>query len=324
MIDYLTEEAGLSARLLVPAAVFLSFFVTFLLILGLRGILPRDQGRKFAVNGALSEGKPRGAGLVIVAGFILVSALTVRLDKELLVYLGFIFLAMLSGYLDDAAKTPWGELKKGIVDLVISAGTAYAFYYFNSARVHLALFDMGFTLHPAVFVALGTVLVWGAVNVTNCTDGVDGLCATLSVITLGTLAALIHFAGGDGRFAVMLVILCGALAAYLWFNASPSKLLMGDAGSRALGVVIALGALKTGSPLLFLLVAAVFIVDGGLGLVKLSFIRYLKWKDFLKNTRTPIHDHMRKNKGWSDTQVVFRFAIIQLVLCALVAAYLIN
>ena len=87
---------------------------------------------------------------------------------------------------------------------------------------------------------------------------------------------------------------------------------MGDAGSRAIGLVIAVVALKTGSPLLFIPCAIVLIIDGGLGLIKVALLRFLKIR-ILKNTRTPIHDHVRKNKGWSDTQTVFRFIIIQIV-----------
>ena len=70
--------------------------------------------------------------------------------------------------------------------------------------------------------------------------------------------------------------------------------------------------MKTGHPFIYLLLAAVLIVDGGIGLVKIFLLRFLKIA-ILKNTRTPLHDHVRKEKGWSDTQVVFRFTIIQIV-----------
>ncbi len=73
--------------------------------------------------------------------------------------------------------------------------------------------------------------------------------------------------------------------------------------------------LKTGSPLIFIPFAFMLIVDGGMGLIKVSFIRFLKIKGFMKNIRTPIHDHVRKNKGWSDTQVVTRFSIVQIIIC---------
>jgi len=112
------------------------------------------------------------------------------------------------------------------------------------------------------------------------------------------------------------------LLAYLWFNASPSTLMMGDAGSRATGVLIAIAILKSGSPLLYIPVALVIILDGGLGLVKLFLGRFLKIK-ILKNVRTPLHDHFRKNRGWSDTQTVFRFLIVQIGLCACTVCFLV-
>lgn len=99
------------------------------------------------------------------------------------------------------------------------------------------------------------------------------------------------------------MIVC--ILGYLWFNASPSKLLMGDAGSRAIGIFIAFTFLKLHAPLLYIPMALVIILDGGLGLIKVSFMRFLHI-NLMKNLRTPIHDHMRKNKDWSDTQVVFQ------------------
>ena len=89
-------------------------------------------------------------------------------------------------------------------------------------------------------------------------------------------------------------------------------MLMGDAGSRALGFYIAVIAMKTGHPFIYVILAIVMIFDGGLGLIQVSLKRFLKIS-ILVNTRTPLHDHARKNKDWSDTQVVFRFVIIQIV-----------
>ena len=92
---------------------------------------------------------------------------------------------------------------------------------------------------------------------------------------------------------------------------------MGDAGSRALGLFIAICALKSGDPFIFIPLALVFILDGGLGLLKVFLLRFLKIH-ILKNVRTPLHDQVRKVWGWSNTQCVYRFCIIQLVICAVV------
>ena len=124
----------------------------------------------------------------------------------------------------------------------------------------------------------------------------------------------------DGfNYCILLFAVC--LLGYLWYNATPSKLLMGDAGSRAMGIFIAIAALKCKSPFIYILAALVLIIDGGLGLVKVSLLRFLKIH-ILKNTTTPIHDHVRKKLGWSNAQVVFRFAIIQIVV-SLAVVYLV-
>ena len=139
---------------------------------------------------------------------------------------------------------------------------------------------------------------------------VYGLCGTLSVISLLTIYSLGLVTGVGGEFTPASVLLIGAILAYLWFNATPSRLLMGDAGSRAIGFFLAVAILKTGRPLLYLPAALVLLVDGGSSLFKVSVIRFLKIK-IMTNIRTPLHDHVRKNKDWSNTQVVFRFAILQ-------------
>ena len=88
---------------------------------------------------------------------------------------------------------------------------------------------------------------------------------------------------------------------------------MGDAGSRAMGLFIGVMILKSDSPLLYIPAALVLILDGGLGLIKVALLRFCKIH-ILKNIRTPLHDHVRKVMGWSNTQTVFRFAIIQIVI----------
>ena len=87
-------------------------------------------------------------------------------------------------------------------------------------------------------------------------------------------------------------------------------------------ILIAIAALVSGRPFVYLLFAVVLMVDGGIGLVKVALLRFLKIR-ILKNTRTPLHDHVRKNLGWSNTQTVFKFAILQIVV-AFATAWLIR
>lgn len=294
-----------------------SFWACFLSLKYFRKILPKDQGREFAVNGELSQGKARGCGLIFVTTFCLAVALFVPLDIEYIIYLVLIYGAMITGYLDDAAKVPWGNLKKGLLDLVISLGTAVNYWYFNGSWVRVPIFDLYFEMPAAVFIILAGVLVWTSINVTNCSDGVDGLCASLVMTVM--LTFVLSFAALNGELWWSFlhftpIIMLATLAAYLWFNCSPSTMLMGDAGSRSLGVLLAILFLSSGSPFSFIPLCIVIILDGGLSLLKVSFIRFLHMKNFMKDIRTPLHDHCRKNKGWSDTQVVMRFTIIQLVI----------
>lgn len=307
--NLLAKTNNTTLVLLVP--MLCSFLIAFFSLKFFKRILPKDQGRAFAVNGAFSEGKPRGAGIIFVTSFTLCTALFYPLDIENIIYLVLVYAAMLSGYFDDAAETPWGNLKKGLIDLVISLGIAFTYYFYNGSQVKLYITDSTFTIPTPLFIILAGVLVWTAINVTNCTDGVDGLCGSLVMTVLLPLAFMVTKSGAADMLLPMIMFV--TLAAYLWFNCSPSQMLMGDAGSRALGVFLAVMFLKTAAPFAFIPMAIVIILDGGLGLLKLSFRRFLKIKNFMEGIRTPLHDHARKNKGWSDTQVVIRFTILQII-----------
>ena len=307
--NLLAKTNNTTLVLLVP--MLCSFLIAFFSLKFFKRILPKDQGRAFAVNGALSEGKPRGAGIIFVTSFTLCTALFYPLDIENIIYLVLVYAAMLSGYFDDAAETPWGNLKKGLIDLVISLGIAFTYYFYNGSQVKLYITNSTFTIPAPLFIILAGVLVWTAINVTNCTDGVDGLCGSLVMTVLLPLAFMVTKSGAADMLLPMIMFV--TLAAYLWFNCSPSQMLMGDAGSRALGVFLAVMFLKTAAPFAFIPMAIVIILDGGLGLLKLSFRRFLKIKNFMEGIRTPLHDHATKNKGWSDTQVVIRFTILQII-----------
>ena len=266
-----------------------AFFLTCVSLAKGSAHLPKDQGREFAVGGALSAGKPRGAGLIFVFVFAITAVLFAHVDPEMIIYLLLLICCMMTGYLDDAAKTSWGRLKKGILDFLVALLVTFTYLHFNGNQITLALTGSSFSIPAPVFAVLSIALIWISINVTNCADGVDG----------------------DFDYLSLLFVVC--LLGYLWFNATPSKMLMGDAGSRAMGLFIAIAALKCHDPFLYILAALVLIIDGGLGLVKLTLIKTVH-VHILKNVRTPIHDFVRKTKGWSNTQTVFRFAIIQIIL----------
>lgn len=309
MIHYLMSA---NTPMLAALGLLVAFAGTCLLLTKLSPYLPKDAGREFAHDGKLSAGKPRGAGIIFILVFTVTALIFAPMSKEIGIYLILVAAEMLTGYMDDASDKPWGEWKKGILDLVVAMVLALTFLNYNSSTITIASLGMEVTLPPVLFVILAVILVWTSINVTNCADGVDGLSGTLTIITLMTIYVIDSIKGmpEDFSYVILLFVIC--ILGYLWYNATPSRLMMGDAGSRAMGIFISIAILKTGSPLLYIPVAIMLILDGGLGLLKVSLIRVFKIY-ILKNTRTPIHDHVRKVKGWSNTQTVFRFAIIQIV-----------
>ena len=315
MLHTLISES--SSSLLALGGILFAFLATVIATAKLSNFLPKDAGREFAHDGKLSAGKPRGAGIIFVLAFVAATLLFVPLDAEVLIYLVLIVISMLTGFLDDASKIPWGEYKKGFLDLCVAAMVAFTFLKFNSNTIVLPLFNLQLTIHPILFAILIVILVWASVNVTNCTDGVDGLSGTLTIITIMTIYVIDRTLGVSEQFSYMILLFAVCILGYLWYNATPSMLMMGDAGSRAMGLFISIAILKTGSPLLYIPVALTLILDGGLGLLKVFLLRFLKIR-ILKNVRTPLHDQVRKVWGWSNTQTVFRFAIIQIIVAAAV------
>ena len=289
-----------------------AFLLTCLFINVFYSKLPTDQGRDFAHDGKLSAGKPRGAGFVFIVVFIGVAFLFGKVETENIIYMILVFAAMLTGFLDDCSKAPWGEYKKGLLDLAIAIMLAITVINMNGTTIRIISLDKTLTVPPVLYGILAVILVWVSINVTNCSDGVDGLSGTLTMTTLMTIFIVMELlnVANDFSYNILLFVVC--ILGYLWFNATPSKLMMGDAGSRAMGLFIAIAILKSGCPILYIPVAIVLILDGGLGLLKVALLRFLKIH-ILKNTRTPLHDHVRKVKGWSNTQAVFRFVIIQIV-----------
>lgn len=310
MIQVLFENAN--DRVWFMIGIMVAFLATILITkLGAR-FLPRDAGRDFAHDGRKSAGKPRGAGLIFICVFCICSILFLPLELENAIYLILVLAAMLTGYLDDRSEKDWGRLLKGILDLAIAIMVAITVINFQGTTIRILSLGIEWQVPKLLFGIAAAALVWISINVTNCADGVDGLSGTLTLVTLGTMYIVDFLLGVGGTFANQILIFSVCILGYLWFNATPSRLMMGDAGSRAMGLFIALVMLKSTAPLLYIPAAIVIILDGGLGLFKVSAIKLLHKKDFMNKIRTPLHDHVRKNWDWSNTQTVYRFTIIQI------------
>ncbi|MCR5213718.1 MAG: phospho-N-acetylmuramoyl-pentapeptide-transferase [Eubacterium sp.] len=307
----------LADRIIILIASIAAFIVTYILMARPPEFLPRDggkfvftpDGKKIEVNKG-SSGKVTGVGLIFVCIYLFISFLFLPVSLEFVLYLILSAIMMITGYLDDTSKAPWGELIKGILDFVLALAATIVFIKFNGTDV--VLLKMHFHIPVVLYAILAVALIWASINVTNCTDGVDGLCGSISVVELFAFSAI--FGLDLGKYSGLALVLAFVLAAYLGFNWNPSSVLMGDAGSRTIGFTLALLAMESRHPFAFLLLSSVFIFDGGMGLFKLAFIRVTKKKDFLSKIRFPFHDHLRKNMGWQIPKIVIMFVIIEIVM----------
>ena len=334
-----------SYAVLIAAALYIGYFAAYKLIPKFFDKLPHDRGREFTIkeNAEAAKGKPTGAGIVFISIFVIICFLLVPMSWVRASVIVLTWITMLTGYLDDRSVTSWGEYLKGALDLIISISTAFILYYGIKAsspdgvvRFWLPFISNEIAVHPVFYIILCTIMLWASINTTNCTDGVDGLSATLVLIALLTLGAVFYFVLGHkdiaaylllphipsgANWAIMVFAMAGVVMGYLWLNAFPSKCLMGDAGSRALGFFIGVGVMISGNPFLILATSSIIFVNGGMGLLKVALLRFFKIKIF-ENIRFPLHDHMRKNRGWSPTQVLIKFMIMQiLITCAILGIF---
>ena len=314
--------------------------------------MPCDRGRAHAVNGSTSRGKRTGAGLFMFAILLPILVLVVPPSAKVWEVIGCLFLAMVTGYLDDASSVAWGEWRKGLFDFAVCVLCSLALCQLQPVTIWLPLVKGSFSVGPVVFVAMSTVVLWLAINATNCTDGVDGLAGTLSMLSLLYLGGLLYGVVGHkgvahylllthnpegALWAILVFAWVGSVAGYLWYNAEPSRLLMGDAGSRALGLLMGVAVMTSGNPFLILVVAPIILVNGGTGLIKLMLLRIFKRLGFetavdaahpavrmLHRVRFPLHDHCRKNLHWSNAQVLMRFALLQALLIPLLLVLVIK
>lgn len=309
------------------AAVF-AFVGSFILLKLNLPFMPKDGG-KVAVTpkgevvevNAASRGKTTGVGLLFTIVWYLVSlgvyGFTEGVNVQLLINLGLLFAMTMAGFLDDAAKEHWRDRTKGGIDLIIAIAVTAVFLIYNDTEVYF--FQWHMTLHPAAYVALSLVMLWASVNVTNCSDGVDGLCGGVTIVE--AVAFFLIFPDLPKEYGGMALTLAGALIAYLLFNWFPSSALMGDGGSRPIGLFLGMLAMQSKHPFALLLLSFVFIFDGGVGLVKVFLKRRLKIV-ILEKIRYPFHDHLRKNLNWNVPNTSL-LAIGSELICAVICGVLV-
>ena len=307
-----------------------SALATWLALPRLWSRLPTDRGRAFAVNAELSVGKPVSAGLIFVSIFALACLIFVPFGARCLLTLPLMLGAMMVGYFDDR-RGGFSEYQLAVMDLAIALGAAMVICGFTPTTIWLPVWKGVITLQPWLSIPLASGIIWLSINATNCSDGVDGVSGSLTGTAILILGGLLYAVLGNevvaghlnvpftregASWAIMAFLMVGCVAGYLWYNASPSLVLMGDAGSRPLGLLIGMLVVATNNPLFLLLVGSVILMNGATGLVKVALLRFFGLK-ILAGVRFPLHDHCRKELGWSNTQVLVRFMLVHLGLSAL-------
>ncbi len=361
-------------------------------------ILPVDRGKIHVKDGTLSAGKPTGAGYIILLLVIpvlllvlpfagpgidtaptfgsFISGLSSILAKPASWYMlinqqwaivACLFAAMYTGYLDDKSTKPWGRMRKGLLDASVAVVTALFLCRCQPVEVWLPFIKSPVLLDWWWYITMAVPLLWITMNATNCSDGVDGLAGTLTLMSLFALAIFLYGVVGHeaiakylliphntegARWGILTATIAGSIAGYLWYNAEPSKVLMGDAGSRFLGLLVGVAVLACGNPFLVLVVAPIVLVNGGTGLFKIALLKMLTKFGFeitnpnqnkevsaeqqaqlkppcwmarqLHKVRFPLHDHCRRNLHWTNAQVLMRFVLIQTLLMPILFIILVK
>ena len=269
-------------------------------------------------------GTPMMGGLMFIGALIiclLVNAFTI------VEYTVFYVLALglcfgLVGFLDDFFKLKYKRnlgltsLQKALLQAAVSALYLYLLYLEGSLTCDLYIPFAKITvenIHPILYIFFAMFVIVGCVNAVNLTDGVDGLCGsvTVPVMVFFTAAAV---AKEKLDLALLPAILVGALIAYLFYNWHPAKVFMGDTGSLFLGGIVCGLAFALDIPLILVLVGLVYIVETLSVILQVGYFKLTHGKRLFK--MSPIHHHFEMC-GWKEEKICFIFTGVTVVMCIL-------
>ncbi len=275
------------------------------------------------------QGTPTMGGLlIIIAASVAFLALS-RYTLPALTVFGTALACGAIGFLDDYMKSRhrrslglsgrWKMLM--LLAITVVVGVA-AHHQRLRHDVFVPILDKWLPLGPGWYVLLFLIIA-GAVNGVNLADGVDGLAAGTGIIALSTFTAMavtiyIRSNSGEGRIANRLDVafigaaLIGAAIGFLWFNAFPAELFMGDTGAMAIGGALAAMAIMMKVELLLLFVGGIFAVEALSVMLQVVSFKWWGRRIFLM---APIHHHFEM-KAWSETKIMVRFWIVTAILCA--------
>jgi phospho-N-acetylmuramoyl-pentapeptide-transferase len=274
-------------------------------------------------------------GLLILSALVFSTIMWARLDN---VFVWIVLLVTLSfgliGFADDYAKVSKqntagvpGRVRLAL-GFVISGVAAYlsAVSHPDDLQFQLALpvFKDTLIYLGYFFIPFAMVVIVGAANAVNLTDGLDGLAIMPVMIAAGALGVIayavgrsdfteyldVHYVPGTGEILIFCAALIGGGMGFLWYNAPPAAVFMGDTGSLALGGALGAIAVTTKHEIVLAIVGGLFVVEALSVIIQVLYFKRTGKRVFLM---APIHHHFEK-KGWAEPQIVIRFWIIALIL----------
>ncbi|MCP3970596.1 MAG: phospho-N-acetylmuramoyl-pentapeptide-transferase [Rhodobacteraceae bacterium] len=293
----------------------------------------RDDGPESHLE--TKQGTPTMGGLLILSALIFSSLLWARTDNAYVWIVLFVTVGFgLVGFADDYAKVSKNNTKgvsgklRLLIGFVIAAIAGYwaSMVHPDDLAFRLALpvfkdvlFNLGY-----LFIPFAMIVIVGAANAVNLTDGLDGLAIMPVMIASGTLGLIayavgrvdfteyldVHYVPGTGEILVFTAALAGGGLGFLWYNAPPAAVFMGDTGSLALGGALGAIAVVTKHELVLAIVGGLFVVEALSVIIQVLYFKRTGKRVFLM---APIHHHFEK-KGWAEPQIVIRFWIISLIL----------
>jgi phospho-N-acetylmuramoyl-pentapeptide-transferase len=281
-------------------------------------------GKLIRVEGPLSHqtklGTPTMGGLLIVLPTLMITlALNAGpiigrtlIGRSVLLPLGVMMVFALIGAIDDLSglrRKPMRARVKFPLQIILALAIAAVLHYvMNVPGMYLPGFSGAIRL-GIWYLPIAAFVIVSGVNAVNITDGLDGLAG---LITATALAAYGMIAALQGQLFLMrfCFTLVGVLFGFLWFNAHPAELFMGDTGSMALGGVLATVALMTGQWLLLPIIAIIPVAETASVLLQVGYFKATHGKRLFR--MSPLHHHFEL-LGWSEVQVVQRFWLIALL-----------
>ncbi len=312
-------------RIVVTAAVgaVLSGVIGLLLLPVLRALKAGQSIREVGPTWHnYKAGTPMMGGLMFIfAGIIclLINLLTIQ-DYTVFLSLGLALCYGSIGFLDDFFKlkfkrnlglTSW---QKAMLQAAVSALYLYLLYKLNTLSCDLDIPFINVTIPNIplpVYIFFAMFVMVGCVNAVNLTDGVDGLCGsvTIPVMVFFTVTA---FASQRADLALLPAALVGGLVAYLFYNWHPAKVFMGDTGSLFLGGIVCALAFALDMPLILVVIGFVYIVETLSVILQVGFFKMTHGKRIFK--MAPIHHHFEMC-GWKEEKIVFIFTAVSVIMC---------